>query len=425
MNITSVSPKVMKAFGSAAMMLTMLILLSGCVKDSCETTMTYLVYDPVIKTLEEVRSEFKVEAPRGLTKTGKIYIYNQYLLVSEPEQGLHVIDNSNPSHPVPISFVRIPGNKDMAVKNNVLYADNYMDLLVLDISNPADIVLKGRKEFAMPGNFSKTTDGKYVVGYTAREVTEVYPSDCDGGNMWRGGGATTMMDSEISAQGGNKSSGGPNKGGSMARFTIYKDYLYIVSTSSLIPYNIAVPSAPEKLAEVKIGWGIETIYPYNDNLFIGSTDGMFIYGLENPAQPVKKSAFSHVRSCDPVVVEGNIAYVTLRSGTPCEGFTNQLEVLDVTDLNNPKLLKTYQMTNPHGLGIDNGTLFICDGADGLKVYDATEAEKLDKIGHYEGMETYDVIPYGNNLILSSKDGIYQYSYADPKNLVLLSKIALH
>jgi hypothetical protein len=133
-----------------------------------------------------------------------------------------------------------------------------------------------------------------------------------------------------------------------------------------------------------------------------------------------------VRSCDPVVVEGDLAYVTLRSGTTCQGFTNQLEVIDIKDLTNPVLLKIYPMTNPHGLGIDNKNLFICDGDDGLKIYDATDHLKIsdNQLAHYKNINTYDVIPYNNVAIMTGKDGIYQFDYSNPKDIKLLSKVTI-
>ncbi|MBK8279937.1 MAG: hypothetical protein IPK94_07395 [Saprospiraceae bacterium] len=51
------------------------------------------------------------------------------------------------------------------------------------------------------------------------------------------------------------------------------------------------------------------------------------------------STFSHARACDPVYVEGDIAYITLRNGTRCENFTNELDVVDITNITSPRLIK--------------------------------------------------------------------------------------
>jgi hypothetical protein len=171
-------------------------------------------------------------------------------------------------------------------------------------------------------------------------------------------------------------------------------------------------------------WNIETIYPFKNKLFIGSSNGMFIYDLSSPGSPSQLSQFSHVRSCDPVIADGDYAYVTLRSGTQCQGFTNQLEVLNITQLTQPSLLKVYPLTNPHGLSKDGDLLFICDGKDGLKVYNAADANNIQLQKTISNFETYDVIAQNNLAIVVAKDGLYQFDYADKNNIKQLSKISL-
>jgi hypothetical protein len=84
------------------------------------------------------------------------------------------------------------------------------------------------------------------------------------------------------------------------------------------------------------------------------------------------------------------------------------------------------MTSPHGLGIDHGTLFICDGMEGLKVYNAGDILHIaeNMIGHFMGIHASDVIPYNKTLLMIGADGLYEYDYTDPKNITQLSKIAI-
>ena len=89
-----------------------------------------------------------------------------------------------------------------------------------------------------------------------------------------------------------------------------------------------------------------------------------------PSQPEQESEIEHVESCDPVIVSGEYAYITLRNGSKCQGFINELDIVDISNLNAPVLVKKFDMTNPHGLSKDGDLLFICDGKDGLKVFDA-------------------------------------------------------
>ncbi len=210
--------------------------------------------------------------------------------------------------------------------------------------------------------------------------------------------------------------------GSMARFALYDNFLYTVSQTTMQLFDIQNAANPTAHSRVNLGWGIETIFPYKDKLFIGSQTGMHIYDNANPAKPVQLSTFQHARVCDPVVVHGNTAYVTLRNGNQCGGFTNQLDVIDITSLTSPRLLKSYPMQNPHGLGVDFPNLFICEGQHGLKRFDATANLDVKQIEHVAGIHAYDVIPLGKHVLMVGQDGLYQFDYANPKQLRILSKI---
>lgn len=88
-------------------------------------------YTPVFMDRSEMEAAVKMEAAQPLRATGKIYIYGQYILVNEKHKGIHIIDNSNPAAPQNMAFLHIDGCIDMAMKNNVLYADNAIDLIAI------------------------------------------------------------------------------------------------------------------------------------------------------------------------------------------------------------------------------------------------------------------------------------------------------
>lgn len=408
------------------------ILLEGC-NDRCTETYSYTYFEPVYTPLATIRAGVKQESPRQLQGLGKIYFKDGYLFVNQPGEGIHVIDNRNPESPVIKSFIKIPGNYDLAIRNTTLYADSYIDLVALDISNLNQVTEVARIEYAFISynsmGFYATAENGVVTDWTEREVT-FDESSCEnirweawGGFRWGGGiflANAASFDSRAAIAPGNST----GIGGSMARFTISNDYLYMLDGGNIHTADISVAATPEKKSTQYVMWDIETIFPYSDKLFIGARSGMHIYDLATPENPQKISTYSHINSCDPVVVSGNYAYVTLRSGTQCQGFANQLEVLDISNLTSPSLVKMYPMHNPHGLGVDDPVLFICDGNDGLKIYDATDKLNIDKnlIKHYKNIHAYDAIPFNNVLMLIGEDGIFQYDYSDLNNISLLSHI---
>jgi hypothetical protein len=105
---------------------------------------------------------------------------------------------------------------------------------------------------------------------------------------------------------------------------------------------------------------------------------------------------------------------------------NQLDVIDISDYNNPFIEKSYPMTNPHGLGIDNNLLFICDGNAGLKVFDATDPiESGNNIIHtFNDITAIDIIPNNELAIVIGENSIKQYDYSNPEELILLSTIQI-
>ncbi len=422
----------LKSF-SALIVLSM-FLFSSCKKDKCEQTVTYKKFEPVYMSYEELRASVKSESALALKKPGKIYIKGNYIFVNEVDKGIHIIDNTNPSSPQNISFIKIPGNLDIAAVGNTLYADSYIDLISLDISNPLSVTVTKRVENALPDRLY--TNGYYadpakgvVIDWNEKMVTEKISSDCNtGGGYW---GRGPWMEGDVLAAnttGGvavfNKSSSAPGIGGSMARFTIANNILYVVDQSSLRMFSIT--GGLSSLGTTSIGRNIETIFPHNNHLFIGSTNGMFIYNISNPTSPVYVSTYIHGTACDPVVVDDNYAYITLRSGTPCNTTFNQLEVVNIQNLTTPTLSHTVQMTNPHGLGKDGNILFVCDGTAGLKVMDATEPTAIPStpVVTFTNIQATDVIPFNNHLLMIGDDGLYQYDYTNLQNISLLSRISV-
>ncbi|MEM7103807.1 MAG: hypothetical protein AAF502_11785 [Bacteroidota bacterium] len=397
----------------------------GCDKDDCVAEVTYVQYIPVWMTPEDVRQPVEVEAPRPLGNTGKIYYYQNYILVNEIREGIHVIDNSNPASPSNLGFIKILGNVDMAVKGNILYADNFMDLLAIDFTDPMNAILVKRVEEVFPLN-GNDGEGNWLVYYDQKLITE--DMDCNRQNvLWNGG---FWLDNGVFATAeANAQTGGANApagvGGSMARFTLYDNYLYAVDQSNLRVFSVADIACPNLVSTVNAGWGIETIFPYGENLFLGSESGMFIFDNSDPANPTYLSVFRHATACDPVFVKDNYAYVTLRDGTFCQGFSNQLDLVDITSLTNPSLVETFPMHNPHGLSILDNSLFVCEGDEGLKAFDIADPLILDEklTDHIKGFHAFDVIALPNGLLMIiGEDGLYQYDASNPDDLQEVSVI---
>jgi hypothetical protein len=411
---------------AAALVIVSTFLFQSCVKDTYQRTYTYTYYMPVYKTTAEVRANIKSNAPQALERPGKIYIRGSYIFLTETDRGIHVIDNSNPSQPKNIAFIDIPGTMDLAVKGNTLYADLFTDLVAIDITDPRQVHLQKTVENIFPpryyGGYFMADSSKVIVNWEKRDTTIRETSEL---NKWLEKGDVFMLYSANPSSNIGTAAVAPfGMGGSMARFTITNERLYTVGNSNLDVFNITNAANPFNVSRRNLGWNIETIYPFGNQLFIGSGSGMFVYDISNADNPVQTGQFSHVRSCDPVIADNQYAYVTLRSGTTCQGYTNQLDVLKLNGSNNPSFIKTYNLTNPFGLSKDGNYLFICDGKDGLKVFNAADPLNIVQLKTLPTGEAHDVIAYNGWALVVAEDGLYQYDYTDINNIRLLSRINL-
>lgn len=418
--------------------LSLLIIAFICLFTSCRDSVKrrMKVNVPVYMSYEKLRAPETISTDiiEPLVNTGKIYFKDNYIFINDKYEGIHIIDNMDPANPQNISYITIPGNTDISIKGNLLYANSFVDLVVIDISNIENAIEVGRLEDAFPydypmieneyGAYGVDDEKGLIVGWELEEMAieeeEIYYSNTV--DVMMTDDAVMEASADVKSGAANVSTG---VGGSMAAFKLYDSYLYTIHQSSNIKvFDITDGLNPAEGESVYVTWGIETLFIKENKLFIGAQDGMYIYSLVDAHLPSYISQFSHIRSCDPVVVEGDYAYVTLRGGSSCGGFENQLDVIDISNINAPELIKTYTMHNPHGLGIDSTTLFICDGDEGLKIFDASDPLKVtdNQLNHFEDIDAFDVIPLGGHLLLIGEDGLHQYDYRDKTAIFLLSTL---
>ena len=405
--------------------------MTSCHDKSVEL-ISYEANVPVYMPFKEFRSSFEKSEPIDISHPGKMYFKDGYLFVNEYGKGIHVIDNSNPSEPEKIAFYEILGNVDMAIQGNILFADSYVDLLSIDISdvnNPVEISrLKNVFPEIVPEGdiwfpYAMVDNSKgVIVGWTVKTITEEIDASGYGGMIYRG-----QLDFMAKAEAGGNRTGGAGVGGSMARFMLNEQYLYVIAIPSrLKTVSVASASQMSIIDSVEVPRNMETLFLLENTLFVGTTTGLLIFDLVNPQKPLQISSYDHISACDPVVTDGQYAYVTMRTGTMCANGQNLLEVIDISSITNPFLVKSYPMFNPHGIGVDVNLLFVCDGAAGLKIYDKTDPLAIitHQVAHYPDFDTYDVIPLNDILMLVGESGIYQYDYSDPGNIIQISHIAI-
>jgi len=382
---------------------------------------------PVVKSLAALRSNVFVGSARQTTSDGKIYVTEDYLFYIAQESGVHIFNNQNPSTPVNIAFINLEGVHDISVKGNYLFADNFVDLLVFDISNSNNITLVRTVENVIA--FSPTlpeeaefydyniwpTEGEIITGFTIE-------------NRERPQGQELILANDALAGFESSSANTIGTGGSYARFQINDNALYTLDSYKLNVFNITNPINTFFDKEIYMtqwfGGGIfETLFLQRDILFVGSTTGMYTVNATDEFNPYFVSGFSHATACDPVVVFGNTAYITVRGDTTCGAIDDQINVIDVTNIANPTLLSTYLLDEPYGLGMKNNILYVGCGTNGLKIFNAANSANLILVNSYP-VNVKDIIPLDSHLIVVGNNKITQYNYGANFTLTLISEINL-
>lgn len=391
----------------------------SCKDDTGAGFETQVQATPILAAKADVRASIAVESPQPIAQAGKIYTYLNYIFVNDRGEGIHVIDNANAVNPEKVAYIKVPGNYDIEVRNDILYADSYGDLVLFDVSSIDAITMIDITEDVFNNFvFSQTNhtqnfdfinyledfnlDENYIVGWTYESIeVEVF----DGGEFLEDAAVTN----------GNTT----GQGGSLARFKIVDDFLYVVDLSDLYVFDIATAGTAIAANQQNIGWQIETIFNQDDYLYLGSANGLFIYDISNRAQPEYTSEIQHLTGCDPVVVDGDYAYLTLRGGNTCGQQESILEVIDVSDRSNPVSVRQYAMQEPYGLGFKGDFLYVSDGRFGFQTYDKSDPENLQLVNILEFTNVFDIIPQEDRLLAIAGNTLLQYMYQGP-NLNLIS-----
>ncbi|TXG36552.1 LVIVD repeat-containing protein [Seonamhaeicola maritimus] len=407
--------------------LLVVVFLFSCNKKDDENLDLVTVATPEFVSKSEFRKMVDIVAPQPIKQAGKIYAYGDYIFVNDVHKGVHILDNTDPKQPKAIKYIVIPGNEDISIKNDYLYADSATDLVVFNISDINNVMEVARLQdvfqvynFRIPEEAVATDyeDFNWGTDILIGWKLEQRPREEVEQNIWID---RAVFDTAVMAASAESSVG---TGGSLARFQIVDNYLYTVESHEMTIFNISNLSEPNKTSTFYAGNNIETLFQAEGYLYVGSTDGMYIYDLVDAENPTKLSEFIHWTGCDPVVVDGDYAYLTIRGGNNCGEQESVLEVIDVSDKTDPTLAERYALDNPYGLGVKGNMLFVCDGTSGLKLFNRNTPVDLNLVRTIADVQATDVIPLENSLIMIGDNTLYQYKYMED-NISFLSSFSLN
>ena len=415
-----------------------LILVSfySCSKEFGTTEITYIKAEAIYKPVSEFRiNEFNAPV-RNVDEKGKLYVGDNYLLLGELDEGIHVFDNTDPENPEKINFIQIPGNYDFFIEDDQLYANSYFDLVKFDISDPGNVRLIARHASGLIEDqsikFNADNVESELIGFEFRQVTEeVEPNT----NIWQylnEGEETIYYDyrdevippSSVPGAFVGNSSG---QTGTTNRLAVHEDKLYVLMRNRIDVFDANLRRGSSQ--EIQAFGALETLYEFNGTLYLGTETSMIVYQIFGD-QLLNKGRFTHARACDPVLpVSDEIAYVTTRSGGNCPGDENRLYVVQ-TDISNSRytLLQEFTLRQPYGMAMVDGKLFVAESERGMTVMNASNPSRLSSIGSWSARTVEDVLPHPTQqdvLLISTGDRLIHLKVADQTNQFrVLSEISL-
>lgn len=349
---------------------------------------------PLIVVLTALSVGFTPPEYDGITHPISMSLSGDRLFVSDISSGVHVYDVSDPT--TPVREVRIPlrGNRGTAAKDDILYADDWGSLQVIRVRGES-----------------------YKIVKTIPAQQNRYPEF--GFGPPRNAGYNCGCSRQPTAYNAAAPAGG---GSSFTTFAIIDNYLYFLHQRALVTMDITRADDPVELSRKYIDWTVETLYPTDEFLFVGGTNGMFIFDRSDPAHPRQIGRIDHFRACDPVVVSGSVAYVTLRGGSGCGGNQNVLLCVDITDPTAPKILAEKSMRTPYGLTVDTPLLYVSTGYNGYELLDVTVPTTPSRIKKWEEKPTKDFIWSEDLLYVLTFKGLLIFDVSTPEEPVLLSEV---
>jgi hypothetical protein len=316
------------------------------------------------------------------------------LFVSDRYSGVHVYDVADPGTPTHLYTIPLRGNGGNAVVSDVLYASDYETIKAYHL---------GSESFVLVAEI---------------ERGDPYPGWIDGPVVTSSRGFGCACHEDVASP---RSAHSPSTGSSYATFAVVDDYLYYLDYAELVTISVADPLEPKEIGRSAIGWEVETLHPTEHYLFMGGARGMYIYERSDPTTPRQIGRLIHARACDPVVVEGHTAYVTLRGLGRCGGARDALLSIDIKEPEAPLLICETPVTTPYGLAVAGERLYVSKGDNGFVLYDVAAPERPRELAQWLDV-TKDFIWLGDVLYSMTFDEVNVYDVSDPTSPALLSTL---
>lgn len=326
-----------------------------------------------------------------------LLVDGDYVYVADGEDGLQIVNISDPSNPVGIGNYNSTGYSwGIAKSGNYVYlADGPGGTPIIDVSDPTD------------PQFVSSCPGGYDFQDVAISGNYAYLANTTYG----------LVIYNISGPSNPVFTGHYDTPGSAWDVLVSGNYAYIADALSGVQIiNISNPASPTLAGSYDTPGTAFGLALENNHLYVADESGLIILDVSNPSDPSLLGQRSQSGS-HGISLQGNLALVAMSD--------NGIEVIDISDPSNPSHLSWLITTGSSQMITISGDLgYIADGSSGLQVIDIhTPAVPILLSDYRMGGTAYDVAVEGNYAYVAENiGGIVSLDISNPAEPIVLSRL---
>ena len=325
----------------------------------------------------------------GVTVSGK------YAYVADDNNGLRIIDVSDPAHPVETGFLDTKGYAiGVTVSGKYAYvADDNDGLRIIDVSDPAHPVETGFLDTKGTA-YGVTLSGKYAYVADGKDGLRIIDVNDPAHPVETGSADTT---------------------GHIGYVIVSEKYAYVADWwDGLHILDISDPAHPVETGLFDIEDGAGDVAMSGQNIYAVSSKGLQVINIANPSKPAGAGFFGTGDYAFDVSVSGQYAYVA-------DG-DNGLHIINVNDPAHP--IETGFLDTrgtAYGVTLSGKYAYVADWQDGLRIIDVSDPAHPVEVGFDTVKNVYDVTLSGKYAYLADQyDGMCIVEVSDPAHPVEIS-----
>ncbi len=392
----------------------LIAVLIGC-RSECKQTLYYTANVPVYASKASIRDAVTVETSLAVDSVAEMLSYKETLFLRNGTDGIHVIDNTDPSNPDNHAYIKIVPCFAMETNDDQLYVIQGTDLVVFDLSDVRNPVVKHRVNDLYNSDFAK--GDSFVVGYEQQEVVKVL-------NDFSCSDQFIFPEDEV-IRGAISTPHG--------QITVHKDHIYTADNQSVVTLALNGSAAPGFTSRMAAFNNIPDARLYillDSILLFGTGSGLMALDITtNPASPVNTGGFFPAGGCNPIAIWDSLTFAPMFNDLQeDESFCFSNPMISVVDVVTRRpISRVTGYSQPYYMHYHNNRVLLCNGFEGFRIFGVQDrillSDYIDNSGESNNVHARLGMLFGeNNVLVYGNNGVFQYDISDRTIVKKLSEI---